>query len=71
MTDLIKRLEKFRLENRISQLRVANYLKVSFSTVNRWFNDKADPNKIQRYHIQKLIGKKPKASPKKFKLFED
>jgi len=53
--DLIKRLETYRLENKIPQEELAKKLGVAFSTVNRWLNDKAKPNKIQSYHIQKLI----------------
>ena len=53
--DLIKRLEVYRLENRISQQELAKKLGVSFATVNRWLNGKTKPNKIQEYHIKKLI----------------
>ena len=56
MEDLIKKLEIYRLENRISQKQLADRLKVTFSTVNRWFNGKTKPNKIQRYHIKKMLG---------------
>ena len=63
--DIIKRLEVYRLENRISQERLAEELGVAFSTVNRWFNGKAKPNKIQDYHIRKLLNKNTKISPKK------
>ncbi len=55
MNDLIKKLEIYRLENRISQKQIANKLNVAFSTVNRWFNGKTIPNKIQQYHIKKLL----------------
>ncbi len=58
MDELIKSLEIFRLENRISQECLAEKLKVSFSTVNRWLNGKTEPNKIQSYHIKKLIEKR-------------
>lgn len=53
--DIIKRLEIYRLENRISQEELADKLKVAFSTVNRWLNGKSNPNKIQSYHIEKLL----------------
>ena len=56
--DLVRKLEKYRLENKVSQQRIAERLGVSFSTVNRWLNGKSLPNKIQSYHIQKLIKKK-------------
>ena len=55
--DLIKRLEIYRLENKIPQEDLAKRLGVAFSTVNRWINGKAKPNKIQSYHIQKLLKK--------------
>lgn len=55
---IIKDLEKYRLENRLSQEKIADMLGVSFATVNRWFNDKTQPNKIQRYHIEKLLKKR-------------
>jgi len=55
MDDLIEKLEIYRFENRISQRKLADILNVHFSTVNRWFNDRTIPNKIQRYHIIKLL----------------
>ncbi len=30
-------------------------LEVSFATVNRWFNGHSKPNKIQAFHIEKLL----------------
>ena len=56
--DLIQKLEIFRLENKISQEKLAAMLGVSFSTVNRWLNGHFKPNKIQSYHIEKMINKK-------------
>ena len=53
--DLIKQLETYRLENKITQEKIAQKLGVAFSTVNRWFNGKSLPNKIQQYHIEKLL----------------
>lgn len=35
---------------------LADMLHVHFSTVNRWFNGINKPNKIQSYHIKKLLG---------------
>lgn len=55
---LIKDLEACRLENRITQEELADKLGIAFSTVNRWFNDKNKPSKIQRYHIEKFLKKK-------------
>lgn len=56
--DLIERLETYRLENRISQQEIAKKLGVAFATVNRWLNGKTKPNKIQSYHIEKLLNTK-------------
>ena len=61
MTDLIKQLDKYRLENKITQERLAEKLGVSFTTVNRWLNGKAQPNKIQRFHIEKILHARKKA----------
>jgi len=59
--DIIRKLEKYRLENKISQQELAARLGVAFSTVNRWLNGKAKPNKIQSYHISKLLNDKAAA----------
>ncbi|MFH1129019.1 MAG: helix-turn-helix transcriptional regulator [Candidatus Omnitrophota bacterium] len=56
--DLVRRLEIYRLENKISQQSLAAKLGVSFVTVNRWFNGRTKPNKIQHYHIEKLLNGK-------------
>ncbi len=53
--DLIEKLEKYRMENKISQQKLAAMLDVSFSTVNRWLNRQFEPSKIQSYHIKKLL----------------
>jgi len=53
--DLIKELEIYRLENKIPQEKLAKMLGVAYATVNRWFNDKTKPNRIQTYHIKKLL----------------
>lgn len=55
MNKLIRKLEDYRLENKISQTKLAETLGVTFVTVNRWFNGKFEPNKIQRHHIKKLL----------------
>ncbi len=54
MRDLIKQLEEYRLENRISQEKLAEMLGVAFVTVNRWFNR----HQIQTYQIKKLLAGK-------------
>ncbi len=62
MIKIIKQLEEYRLENRITQQVLAEQLGVAFSTVNRWLNNKAKPNKIQSHHIEKLLKSKVKRS---------
>ena len=57
LDDLIKKLEQYRLENRITQQELAKKIGVNFSTVSRWLNDKTKPNKIQAYHIEKFLKK--------------
>ena len=56
--NIIKQLELYRLENRITQVDLANELKVAFSTVSRWLNGKTTPNKIQQYHIEKFLAER-------------
>jgi transcriptional regulator with XRE-family HTH domain len=58
--DIVKRLEIYRLENKITQDDLSKSLDVAFSTVNRWFNGKSKPSKIQVYHITKLLREKRK-----------
>ncbi len=53
--NLIEELEEYRLKNKISQQKLAEKLGVAFATVNRWFNGKFNPNKIQSYHIKQLL----------------
>jgi len=63
MEDLLKQLEHYRLENKITQETLAKELDVAFSTISRWLNGKVKPNKIQTYHIEKFL--KGKAGSKK------
>ena len=56
--DLIKKLDSYRLENKITQQALAERLGVSFVTVNRWLNNKTRPSKIQQYHIEKFLKEK-------------
>ena len=58
--ELVHELENFRLENRISQENLAKQLGVAFSTVNRWINGRSQPNKIQSYHITKMLNVRSK-----------
>jgi transcriptional regulator with XRE-family HTH domain len=55
MNQLISRLEIYRLENRISQEKLAEKLGVTHATVSRWLNGHSNPNKIQTFHIEKLL----------------
>lgn len=56
--NIIKRLELYRLENRVTQEELAKEIGVNYSTVSRWLNGKTKPNKIQQYHIEKLLKEK-------------
>ena len=58
MENLLKQLEHYRLENKITQETLAKELGVAFSTISRWLNGKVKPNKIQAYHIEKFLKKK-------------
>ncbi len=58
MGDLIEKLEEYRLENRITQVELAEMLDVAFVTVSRWLNGHTRPNKIQEHHIRKLLAGK-------------
>lgn len=58
MDDLISKLEEYRLERRITQQQLADMLGVAFVTVSRWLNGHTKPNKIQEFHIRKLLGEK-------------
>ena len=55
MIDLLEKLEIYRLENKLSQRKLAEKLGVAYNTVNRWFTGRNTPNKIQTYHIEKLF----------------
>jgi transcriptional regulator with XRE-family HTH domain len=53
--NIVKQLELYRLENRVTQQDLAKDLGVAFSTVSRWLNGKTKPNKVQQYHIEKFL----------------
>ena len=55
MIELLEKLEIYRLENKMSQRKLAEKLGVAYNTVNRWFTGRNTPNKIQQYHINKLL----------------
>ena len=56
--DLVKELDSYRLEHKITQQVLAEQLGVSFVTVNRWLNNKTRPSKIQQYQIEKFLKNK-------------
>jgi len=62
MIELLEKLEIYRLKNKISQRKLAEKLGVAYNTVNRWFTGRNTPNKIQTYHIKKLLDKSDNAS---------
>lgn len=53
--ELLKRLEIYRLENGITQEKLAEMLDVSYLTVNRWLNNKTKPSQLHEYRIMKLL----------------
>lgn len=55
--NILEKLKLYRLENKLSQRKIAKKLGVSYNTVNRWFTGRNFPNEIQQYHINKLIEK--------------
>ena len=65
MDSLVKKLKTYRLENRLSQEQLAKRLGVAFSTVNRWFNERSQPNQIQSYHLEKLLKKGASAAARR------
>ena len=62
MIKLLEKLEIYRLENKMSQRKLAERLGVAYNTVNRWFTGRNTPNKIQTYHIKKLLDKSDNTS---------
>jgi DNA-binding transcriptional regulator YiaG len=60
MKSLIEQLEEYRLENRVSQVGLAKILGVTHATVSRWLNGHSQPNKIQTFHIRKLLATRGK-----------
>jgi DNA-binding transcriptional regulator YiaG len=63
--NLIKQLEQYRCENRLSQEKLAERLSVAFSTVNRWIKGHNKPSKIQQFHIEKFLTKVTKTKGKR------
>ncbi len=58
--DILRQLELYRLENRVTQEELAKEIGVNLSTVSRWLNGKTTPNKIQQYHIEKFLSVRTK-----------
>ena len=55
MSKLIRKLEDYRLENKISQTKLAEILGVTFVTVNRWFNGKFAPIKYKSTILKNFL----------------
>lgn len=55
--ETVQKLKTYRLKNKIPQKNLADTLGVAFSTVNRWFSGKSNPNEIQAFHIEELLKK--------------
>lgn len=55
---IVRQLELYRLEKKISLQKLAKELDVAFSTVSRWFSGRNKPNKIQSYYIEKFLKKR-------------
>lgn len=53
--EIIAILKKLREEKGWSQEDLARELGVSFSTINRWENDKTKPSKMAQTHINRLL----------------
>jgi len=56
--NLIKLLKKYRLENKLSQQKLAKELKVHFTTISEWESGKRKPNEIWTYQIEKFLKEK-------------
>jgi DNA-binding XRE family transcriptional regulator len=67
MKNILKELEKYRLENRMSQEKLAQRLDVAFCTVNRWFKERNEPNQIQEFHIKKILKQRRSTNDKERK----
>jgi transcriptional regulator with XRE-family HTH domain len=55
---IIQRLQKYRLENKITQEELATRLGVNFTTISRWLNGHTKPRQMQEYQIEKLLNRK-------------
>ena len=57
MMNNVQKLERYRLEHKITQVQLAKELGVAFATVNRWLNGRSKPGKIHLYHLEKFLKK--------------
>ena len=57
LSRLIQDLEEYRFRHRITQVKLAELLHVSFATISRWLNGRTRPRKMQEYHIRELLKK--------------
>ena len=55
MKQIIKDLQNYRLEHRLSQALLAKKLGVTWLTVQKWLSGKMIPRQMHEYHIKKLI----------------
>ena len=53
--DILEALKKYRLQNRLSQVKLAQELGVHFITIIRWEKGRTKPNPIQTFHIEALL----------------
>ena len=53
--DLIDRVNTYRLERKLSQVQLAEWLGDTFQIVNRWLNRRVTPSQIQEFQIRKLV----------------
>ena len=55
MENIAEQLKALRRQHGWSQEDLARELGVSFSTVNRWENDKAKPSKLAKKQLKRLL----------------
>jgi len=53
--EIILELEEVMFKNDMTQEQLAKKLRVSFQTVNRWFNEHTEPNRRNWYKIEKYL----------------
>ncbi|OGF48275.1 MAG: hypothetical protein A2452_12185 [Candidatus Firestonebacteria bacterium RIFOXYC2_FULL_39_67] len=65
---IIAQLQQYCLEKKMTQKELAKRLGVTLVSVNRWFNKRSSPNKLQVYQIQKILGQTEQYSLDKAEL---